>query len=531
MNGLWQTEDSRVELLKTLVKHDSITHSTGEKSFPDLVKSELLKLDYFNTHSDHIYFAHTEDDRRAVLAHYAGNENNDTVVLISHFDTVGIDDFGEYKQHAFNMDKITDIFKSDHTYLNDDAVSDIKTGHYYFGRGSMDMKPGLMLHMSLIEKAALENWDVNLLLVTVPDEEVGSKGMLAAVKKINEIRKEKDLNIVLHLNSEPTFQQAPGNNTHYVYTGTIGKLMPAVYVYGKETHVGNAMNGLSSNYIMSFINKNMEYNKSFIERYEGEETPLPVSLMMRDLKAHYDVQTPFRTVSLYNLFIFKQNASEIFNTFNMIVKESVDEVNEVIQTFDDGIYKEEKVNVNVCTYEELLQQAIDKFGEDKVRELLESISNNQDDHLQCIEAIDKIMMLLRHLGPTVVTFFTPPYYPATNSSEDTLVQNIVETIKETSKLLNRNVEQVHFFNGICDLSYVKYATSYESDRVFSSNTPTFNKTYMIPFEDIKEISAPVLNCGPIGKDAHKVTERLLKPSAFKELPVVLETVIKQYFVK
>src|SRR5699024_6831070 len=169
------------------------------------------------SNDENIHFAHTTDGRRAVLAHYEAKDTKDTVILISHFDTVGIEDFGEYKNDAFNIDKITEIFKSDHTYLNEDAIKDIETDDYYFGRGSMDMKPGLMLHMSLIEKAALENWDINLVLITVPDEEVGSKGMLTAVKKLNDIRKEKNLNILLHLNSEPTFQQAPGSNTHYVY--------------------------------------------------------------------------------------------------------------------------------------------------------------------------------------------------------------------------------------------------------------------------------------------------------------------------
>lgn len=531
VRALWQTERDRVNLLKKLVKHDSVTYSEGERQFPDLVKTELLKTDYFKSNEENIYFAYTTDDRRAVLAHYESNNTKDTVVLISHFDTVGIEDFGDYKNDAFNIDKITEIFKSDRTYLNEDAVKDIETDNYYFGRGSMDMKPGLMLHMTLIEKAAIENWNINLILITVPDEEVGSKGMRAAVKKLNDIRKEKDLNIVLHLNSEPTFQQAPGSNTHYIYSGTIGKLMPSVYVYGKETHVGNAMNGISSNWLMSFINRKIEYNHSFIETYKNESTPLPVSLMMRDLKEQYDVQTPFRTVSLYNLFIFKKSAEDIFNTFNELVKVSVKEAEEVICKFDDGIYKDDKITINTLKYEELIEQAIDTHGRDKVNELLNSVEKNQDDHLQCIEAVDKIMMSMRHIAPAVVTFFTPPYYPATNSSEDKIVTDIIETIKDTSATLNRDVERIHFFNGICDLSYVKYDTSYESDQVFSHNTPTFNTTYMIPFDDIKEISAPVLNCGPIGKDAHKVTERILKPSAFKELPVVLESIIKTHFVK
>ena len=47
---------------------------------------------------------------------------------------------------------------------------------------------------------------------------------------------------------------------------------------------------------------------------------------------------------------------------------------------------------------------------------------------------------------------------------------------------------------------------------YEKNTPNFNATYTIPFEAIKEISAPTLLCGPIGKDAHKVSERLHKKS-------------------
>ena len=70
------------------------------------------------------------------------------------------------------------------------------------------MKAGLMLHMSLIELASIEQWDINLILVTVPDEEVNSSGMRKAVEKLAELKANYDLDIQLHLNSEPTFQQA-----------------------------------------------------------------------------------------------------------------------------------------------------------------------------------------------------------------------------------------------------------------------------------------------------------------------------------
>lgn len=54
------------------------------------------------------------------------------------------------------------------------------------------------------------------------------------------------------------------------------------------------------------------------------------------------------------------------------------------------------------------------------------------------------------------------------------------------------------------------------------------QTYSIPFEAIQVISAPTILCGPIGKDAHKLSERLHKHSAFIELPFVLTRIVKSY---
>lgn len=92
----------------------------------------------------------------------------------------------------------------------------------------------------------------------------------------------------------------------------------------------------------------------------------------------------------------------------------------------------------------------------------------------------------------------------------------------------RQSERVHYFNGISDSSYLNFDGDMEQIAAYEKNTPNFNKTYQLPFEVIKDISAPILLCGPIGKDAHKVSERLHKKSAFEELPVVLEQIINSY---
>ncbi len=48
---------------------------------------------------------------------------------------------------------------------------------------------------------------------------------------------------------------------------------------------------------------------------------------------------------------------------------------------------------------------------------------------------------------------------------------------------------------------------------------------------MQQLRAPVLNIGPHGKDAHKLTERLHKNSAFVYVPFALKNLIETMFVE
>ncbi|MCE4971180.1 M20/M25/M40 family metallo-hydrolase [Staphylococcus chromogenes] len=529
----WQTAADRETLLKQLVAHSSVTHSTGEKGFPYMIQEELLTLDYFKARPEQVKLVATNDKRHAVVAFYQAPQSKETVTLISHFDTVGIDDYGPFQGQAFDMDQLTQAFKEDNTYLGEVGRGDLESGDYLFGRGAMDMKPGLMLHMALIEKASLEQWDVNLILMTVPDEEVTSKGMHAAVEYVNALRQQHQLSMRLHLNSEPTFQQAQDDDHHYYYTGSIGKIMPSVLVYGRETHVGTPSNGLSSNFLMSFIQQEIEYSLNFKEDFEGEYTPMPVSLKVTDIKDYYDVQTPFRSVALFNLFLFKSNANEVFERFNQAVKTGV---NKGMAIYEERIHAENaesNIHINFMTYQELYAHAVDIHDENTVQQMIDDmISQESAPHQQSMMIVDLLMNMCRDLGPSVITFFTPPYYPATNTSFNEMTEAVGETIRETAlSKFKRGSKRIHYFNGISDLSYVAPSPNGSGFDAFENNTPVFNRTYKIPFKEIEAIQAPLINCGPIGKDAHKVTERIHKQSAFEELPVILEAIIQKHFLK
>src|SRR5699024_3219197 len=138
-----------------------------------------------------------------------------------------------------------------------EVKEDIQYGDYLFGRGTMDMKMGLALHIHLLEQAIQERWPVNLLLLTVPDEEVDSTGMRTAVEKLDGLERTHGLDISLFLNSESSFTQRPEDPNYYIYSGSIGKIMPSALFYGIETHAAEPLRGLNAYYMASFLNQKM----------------------------------------------------------------------------------------------------------------------------------------------------------------------------------------------------------------------------------------------------------------------------------
>ncbi len=139
------------------------------------------------------------------------------------------------------------------------------------------------------------------------------------------------------------------------------------------------------------------------------------------------------------------------------------------------------------------------------------------------------MIRCQELAPATVLLYAPPYYPAINSSNHPLVVKSIELMKKTAQTFDIEVQQIHYFNGICDLSYVNYTDESDEWLAFERNTPVWGNTYNIPFKEMTALQGPVLNVGPFGKDAHQKTERLHVDSAFKEMPIMIDTLIKSLF--
>ncbi|WP_027408085.1 M20/M25/M40 family metallo-hydrolase [Anoxybacteroides tepidamans] len=537
----WQTKQQLTQLLCNLVEHASISNSEAEVTLSQYVAEQLRTLDYFQGNPEFVQLHPTGDGRYFVTALVKKDERvRDTIVLVSHFDVVDVQDYGAWKELAFSPQVLTQRFYENKEQLPPDVQVDLESGEWLFGRGVMDMKCGLALHMSLIEQACHGAFEGNLLLLTVPDEEVNSVGMRAAVPALVEMAKKYDLSYKLVLNSEPMFTRYPGDQTNYIYTGSIGKVLPGFYCYGKETHVGEPLAGLNANFMVAQVVNELELNTDFCEVFGREVSPPPTGLFQTDLKEDYSVQIPHRAVTLFNLFLQKKSMDEVTEELLELAKRAGKRIEERYREQAVRFAQMEQstpksLSVNVWTFAELRQKAVEMFGSETVEQLESRVFGDavkKDERERTIELVDKLAILCKDFAPMIVLFYAPPYYPAVNSSDDSLVCHLVATLQQYAKE-KHDIElvQQHYFGGISDLSYVGLHQPLSALWALTANMPMWNRGYELPIDALAEFQVPVFNVGPVGRDAHQWTERLNVPFAFETVKQWLVYVIEQVFSK
>jgi arginine utilization protein RocB len=525
----WSDPTSLRGLLCELVSCESGTGSDGEAQFPFRLAERLRELPYFADAPELVTpMADAERATFATALHRAEGVT-DTIVLLSHYDTVGIAEYGAVEHLACRPEELTTALREQLEHLPADAAADLGSGEYLFGRGTADMKAGLALHIALLERAAAERWPINLLLLTVSDEEVSSIGMRDAVLHLDAMQRQHGLNYVLALNSEPSFPAEPGDDDQSIYSGTIGKLLPSALCFGRETHAGTPLAGISSTYIANWMTREMEWCPDFHEVVHGEPTPLPVNLWQRDLRAGYSTQTTSRTSVLYNVFVMEHTAAHVLDCFEAVAKRAAAACT---AAYHEICAREDVTpigDVRVIRYDELVEHATEHLGSDEVERILASVQPGADDDLasQSMQIADALLVDCPELAPAIVVMFTPPYYPAVTSSDDALTQACVTRVTEQAReRFGLELRHRHWFNAISDLSYVNLRGSADGWKAYEANMPGFGAVYDLPFAAMERLRMPILNVGPRGKDLHMRTERLHTRSAFEELPQLLADLVQ-----
>lgn len=522
----------------------SISETPGEITMSRVLYEKVSELQYFKSNPGNIAINPIKGDSMSRTFFHAlmegGGGSRKTVILLSHFDVVDVSDYGSYKDYAFNPPEYTELLKKDNNIsMSREAREDLQSGDYIFGRGTMDMKFGLALDVEIMYQIhdKLEYFPGNILLLSVPDEENNSAGMLAAVELLTQLKKEKGLEYECCLVSEPHFPKYPGDDNKYIYTGAIGKLLPVFFCFGKETHAGDPFSGFNPNLLTGKIIEKIELNPDLSDAVEGFRVPAPVCLKHSDVKAAYSVSTPAAAYAYFNFMTVISSPDEIIEKLRHIGEEAFLEVLHSIrtkadrlQTFTGSKPKLPEIKPMVVTFQELYAMSLEAKGDE--------FRQHMEDYMDKLPSVDlrelslgiarEVHKFCPYRDPMIVLFFAPPYYPHSGlnkqSGKITAIADAIMKKAETEYGEKMTLEP--FFSGLSDMSYLGLPENINTSNL-KANFPLWGDRYTIPLDAIAGLNIPFMNIGPLGKDAHKYTERLCISYSFnKASKLVFEAALR-----
>ncbi|MCB2307921.1 M20/M25/M40 family metallo-hydrolase [Clostridium estertheticum] len=545
-------EDSEKKIKDTLEELISIQSDTGtslEKDVEKYLYDWLQKLDYFksNTNNSGSYPLKNDSLERAVVWGLVKGVGRKTVILLNHHDVVDTYDYQTLKTYAYQPALLREMLKN--VELAKDVEEDLISGEWIFARGAADMKAGIAIQLSIIEEfSKQQNFNGNILFISVADEESLSLGMRSSAELLKKIKNKFDLEYTMLIDSEP--HQKTENNEGVFYTGSVGKLMPVVYVRGKKTHIGDIFQGFNPLLLLSQIASETELNSDFSDVVENEVSPPPSWNYFRDGKKCYDASIPDSAGGYFSVLTLKRTPKIILEQLLEISKQTFEDVIcKMNKSYSNYLNKknedEHKLpwKTNVKTFSQIYNDAIEQSGEKflldynlTIDKLKIDIKNNIIGMPESNMAlIGKTLEYITDKTPMVVIAFSPPYYPHISINDFKELDNNVSDIGNAVVRIAREVcyetySKRNYFMGISDMSY---AALNESENVIPHiefNMPLWKNMYDIPFETIKQLNIPSINIGPYGKDLHKFTERVFTLDVIRQTPRLINGVI-EYVLK
>lgn len=539
------TLESRSTLLKQLIQIPSITEGEREIDAGKFIHTYFSNLTYFKDHPDHLSLIATplEQDPRSlftVCARVMANQpTKKTIIFIGHYDVVETSMYGELESLAFQPELLSEAFKRHPHFLSKQAQKDLASGHFIFGRGSMDMKAGLAIEMELLRDFSEGNilFDVNLLFLAVPDEENTSAGMRGALRYLTELQDKEGLEYIAGINTEPSSCCPEGSaGENVLFTGTIGKLMPFFYSLGESSHVGNYYAGLSAALIASHIITSAEARPELTDSFKNFVCPTWCCLENRVIRDGYSVTLPSRNMTYFNTFSVTKNATQILEEMTDIARTAATKTlshleNAELEMIKKGtmLPQERPRNINIYTVKELVKKVVDQFGSVEKLQLEISKANSSlatDVREREIYILELIYRYSGLTGPAIIIGFLPTYYPfrtcRENSSVDQiLIHTIPKIVEKAEDTYGEKLKIVEVFSGICDLSYLGFQGKAEELLCFSENLPSQGENSKLPIAELTKLDMPIFNLGPRGYDAHQISERLDTRYSFDTLPELL----------
>jgi arginine utilization protein RocB len=576
--------DSVREMTKILLAIPSVSPSVDAENRCAEKIQELLAQPFRPTNEIPDFspiFWNTNDGRKSVACLLKSRHPQNmgkTIVLMSHFDTVGIEDFARFGNSniAFESDMLAKEMKTNLEARSrigeleaseQSVLRDLQSGEWMVGRGSADMKSGVAVNIAVIREFArpMENGERlideltgNLLFLSCPDEETESAGILSAVPELLKLREKENLTYLGVINTDYTAPRDADENARFVYSGTIGKLLPSFYILGVRTHVGEIFRGVDASHIAAELVSRINLNPEWIDSWQGAlagETvtavaPPPVALHMRDLKPSYNVETAGEAFVYVNWLTLTMTPQQAMQKMKDAASAALDAVFERI----DSSFAEFKSKGGqaqpppdwtrfILSHEMVYEEAKKRWeavntGKDysdwlgAITEEFAAIAKDGRDLSRMIVA--ELAKAAQIGGPAIITFFSPPYYPSALPQENELTRAVKSALEKS----DQPIQFRGFYPYISDLSYVRLDDGIEFDAL-KKNMPLFDLrdgkgALYYPLDpdklsDIRALGCPVVNIGPFGSDAHGLYERAHMPYSFEVAPELIFRTVANCF--
>ena len=530
-------------LFYELVSVRSDTGTALEKDIERVIYDKLSEYSYFKANNDHFGIFDLNDhlNRQVIWGLIKGN-GNDTVVLLHHHDAVDTFDFGKYEEYALQPKRLKSIYQT--LNFNEEITHDLNSEEWCFGRGTSDMKAGAAIQIALLKHySTIKNFEGNLLLLSVPDEETYSSGMRSSIELLNQLKEKFTLDYKLLINSEPHERREAKVGTYY--NGSVGKLMPVVYVKGRKSHIGQIFSGFNPLSVLSRIAIKTETNMSFSDQIGDNISPPPSWSYLKDFKKSYDASIPEAAGGYFSVLTLTQSPKDILEKLKVISMKAFEEaVTQINREYDAFKTNDATIDIKprVMYFSEIYTLALKKHGDsfekvynNTINEIREEIANGETIIPNSnFKLIKKTLEYIDAPEPIVVISISPPYYPHVSNDfleTDQRVDKIHQVINQSASQFNESYQLQKYFMGISDLSYTSLNDSEAVVPYIKNNMPLWDHLYSIDFEGLKKLNIPVMNVGPWGKDLHKLTERVNLKDLKNHTPKLIMDIIESVLSK
>lgn len=529
-----------------LVRQPSVTNTPGETAFGPWLHARLAQWPAFRQHPERLCLLKTLDDpheRYSVIA-VARGRGRRAVALCGHYDTVEYDPYGELAGLATDPEALLPrlIERLAHSPEPRDqrAAAELQSGDFLAGRGALDMKSGLAMGLAVLEAFLAQPDPVgNLIFVATPDEEDASHGMRSAVRQLDALLPEWGLEIIAALNVDSGVGE--GEDGRAAFLGSVGKVLPSVFVVGRPTHAGAPFDGLNAALVAATMTQRMEGNPALGDTPGAapEVAPPPMTLYQTDRRSRYNVTSPATAWCSYNVLTYHRAPGEILAGVLGEARGALEEAVTLTRTRAAAYARVAGAIIDVydwqpiaLDYATLRKQAEARGPEARATLAALETALDAEPGLDVIgytqRLVEGVAAVAGLHGPAAVLCFASQFYPRVALPEDGRGWHLRAALEAEATRLEREggprVRLRPCFPGISDMSFFAPLGEADIDAVVA-NTPAWRARLAHDFGAAARLRAPIVNLGPWGSDYHQLAERVNAPYSFGALPELLWRVV------